>query len=465
MSQSGILSVTGNDPQIPTEFIADIGTAIPVANQLEILGDTQLAGTSPVETTGSGNTITVLNQLSQAIAAADATKVGLSNFDSNQFIVDADGFVSLVGGGASTTITVDDFTAPGTNPVLADGGGSITITGAQVATGTIGANVIRTDSLAANELTIEIQRSTAVAAADTTKNGVSHYDSDHFTVDSDGFVSLSGGGLAIDSISPDSGTDPVVPNGAGLVNIIGDGSTTTVGSLNTLTIQLTGLTANNVLIGAGTTTITKVAPSATTGVALVSQGAAVDPAFDTVVVAGGGTGDTSLTDHGVLLGSGTSPVTVTAVGTDGQVLIGATAADPAFATITSTDGSINFTTGANSLDIEVAGGVATVWENITANQTLEVGHGYFVTSGALDLLLPATSVLGDSIVVVLRGGTSWTVTQDAGQQIFLGNASTTAGAGGSLASTADGDSIKMVCQTDDLTWVCTQGGQGNITIV
>lgn len=92
-------------------------------------------------------------------------------------------------------INVDAHTAPGTDPVVADATGTITITGGQVATGTIGTNVIRTDSLAANTFTIEIQRSTAVAASDITKNGVAHFDSADFAVDANGFVTNISGGF------------------------------------------------------------------------------------------------------------------------------------------------------------------------------------------------------------------------------------------------------------------------------
>lgn len=45
-------------------------------------------------------------------------------------------------------------------------------------------------------------------------------------------------------------------------------------------------------------------------------------------VANGGQGANTLTNHGILLGSGTNPVTPTAVMTDGQLLVGASAADP-----------------------------------------------------------------------------------------------------------------------------------------
>lgn len=103
--------------------------------------------------------------------------------------------MEVTGGPAITNLAVDASTGPGTDPVLPDGSGTITVTGAQVAAGTIGANVIRTDSLAANTYTIEIQRSTTNATTDSTKNGVSHFDSRYFSVDSDGFVSSSGAGF------------------------------------------------------------------------------------------------------------------------------------------------------------------------------------------------------------------------------------------------------------------------------
>lgn len=55
-------------------------------------------------------------------------------------------------------------------------------------------------------------------------------------------------------------------------------------------------------------------------------------------VAEGGTGATTLTAHGVLLGEGTSAITPTAVGTNGQVLVGSSAADPGWVTPTAGTG-------------------------------------------------------------------------------------------------------------------------------
>src|SRR5215469_12363236 len=66
------------------------------------------------------------------------------------------------------------------------------------------------------------------------------------------------------------------------------------------------VTQHDVLVGAASNGITSVAPSATSGVPLISQGAAADPAFGTAVVAGGGTGVTSTTAYAVLCGGTTS---------------------------------------------------------------------------------------------------------------------------------------------------------------
>ena len=346
MSQAGEIDVVGNNPDIPTEFITNDGIAVPIANQLEILGTYVAAGSIPVETKGSGNTVTIDVQTTQKIAASDVTKIGLAAFDSSAFNVDANGFVTLAGGGGATTdIDVDAHTAPGTDPVVPNAG-NIIMTGAQVASGVVGANVIRTDSLAANTVTIEIQRSAAVAATDSTKNGVSHFDSSKFTVDANGFVSLISGAAAVDTLTGNTG-GAIAPV-AGNINTVGSGSITTAGSGSTLTTQLTGLTNHSVQVGAGTATLTQLT-----------------------------------------------------VGTNGQVLVGSTGADPAFATLTSSDSSITFTPGANSLSLQVASGT-TVGKTITGN-----------SGGALSPTAGNWNILTNNTTVKFVGSGS-TLTQDFG---------------------------------------------------
>jgi hypothetical protein len=219
--------VTTSGTGIGQTITGDTGGALsPTAGNWNILGSSPVAGTNPVRTTGAASTLTINVQKSQAIAATDATKVGLSNFNSAQFTVDANGFVSVVGSAFNTKIGVDAATAPGTNPVLPTAGGQITITGAQVAAGVVGANVIRTDSLAANTLTVEIQRSTAVGASASLNNGVSHFNNTQFTVDANAFVTLKGStNPAIQGIHPNAtsggGTDPTIADASGNVSILG----------------------------------------------------------------------------------------------------------------------------------------------------------------------------------------------------------------------------------------------------
>lgn len=68
--------------------------------QITFNGAVVAAGTNPVRTDGTAaDTVALEVQISQALAAADATKIGLSNFDSTSFAVAATGFVTLSGGG------------------------------------------------------------------------------------------------------------------------------------------------------------------------------------------------------------------------------------------------------------------------------------------------------------------------------------------------------------------------------
>lgn len=105
----------------------------------------------------------------------------------------------------------------------------------------------------------------------------------------------------------------------------------------------------------------------------------------------------------------------------------------------------------NTLYISATG--LPTWNKISASETLQTNMGYICTGGTtLDLALPATSNVGDIIEVTLDGSTGFEITQGAGQSIKIGQAVTTTGTGGSLASTAQGDSFRMVCSVQNLRW-------------
>jgi hypothetical protein len=128
-----------------------------------------------------------------------------------------------------------------------------------------------------------------------------------------------------------------VPNLSGDVTTSGSSVTT----LNTVTVNKggtgnTSLTAHGVIIGNGSSAVS-VTTAGTAGQVLTSNGASADPTFQalpTTGVASGGTGATSLTAHAVLLGNGTSSIQSTGPGTTGQVLTSnGVGADPTFQSV------------------------------------------------------------------------------------------------------------------------------------
>ena len=127
---------------------------------------------------------------------------------------------------------------------------------------------------------------------------------------------------------------------------------------------------------------------------------------------------------------------------------------------------ISVTPGANTITIAATGSGSFTWSVITANQTAAVNNGYFANkAGTLALLLPAASAVGDTIEVT-NENTALGVqfTQAAGQQILIGNTNTTLGAGGTLTSSAVGDTLKIVCYIANTIWRVTSV-VGNWTVV
>lgn len=155
--------------------------------------------------------------------------------------------------------------------------------------------------------------------------------------------------------------------------------------------------------GAGNITIAGGTNIATTG-----AGSTVTINIDGVVAVGnGGSGAGTFTDFGVLVGSGTGAFTALAVGTNGQVLIGATGADPAFATITSTGGTIAFTLGVNTLNLE-ASAVSAVVDSHSGFNSWDGGSPYFDDTVLGDFTLSQSGTGFINGVAV-----SWTAPQTA----------------------------------------------------
>jgi hypothetical protein len=170
------------------------------------------------------------------------------------------------------------------------------------------------------------------------------------------------------------------------------------------------------------------------------------------------------TNHNILVGAASNGITNIAL-TNGQLAIGSTGADPVAATITAGTG-ITTSTGAGSFTINAVGGGLT-WTVVTGTtQAAAVNNAYIANNaGLVTVTLPATSAVGDTVIVTgINNATGWKVAQNAGNTIFFGTSTTTAGTGGSLASTNTRDTVWMVCMTANATWNVVNS-IGNITVV
>ena len=92
--------------------------------------------------------------------------------------------------------------------------------------------------------------------------------------------------------------------------------------------------------------------------------------LDTQLAVGqGGTGATTLTDGGVLLGSGTGAISATAVLGNGELLIGDGSGDPSVATLTGTSNEVEISNGAGSITIGLPNDV-TIGQDLTVTRNL-----------------------------------------------------------------------------------------------
>jgi hypothetical protein len=200
---------------------------------------------------------------------------------------------------------------------------------------------------------------------------------------------------------------------------------------------LATITANNLMVGTGTSPVSLIAPSITVGIPLVSQGSSSDPAFATAVVAGGGTGVATFTPYSVITGGITSTgalQNVANVGTTGQVLTSnGPAALPTWQP-SSGSGTVNtgvaqqlayYATSTNAVSglATLANGVLTsvsgtlTWAaqlGLTqggTNASLIASNGGIVWSNASQLQILAGTATADQILLSGASGTpSWSTT-------------------------------------------------------
>lgn len=123
-----------------------------------------------------------------------------------------------------------------------------------------------------------------------------------------------------------------------------------------------------------------------------------------LTVGNGGTGASTFTDHGILLGSGTGAVTPTAALTNGQLLIGSTGADPVPASLTQgANQGVTITGGAGSLALATTQDIRTTAAPTFAGLTTTGNIGIGTTTPGNLLTVNGVARVGDGTDIAPSG--------------------------------------------------------------
>ena len=156
------------------------------------------------------------------------------------------------------------------------------------------------------------------------------------------------------------------------------------------------------------------------------SGGVVIGIVDPLIVGKGGTGASSLTDGGILVGSGTGAITALAQATNGQIPIGSTGGDPVLSTLTA-GSNISITNGAGTITIASSSGNTQNTTRVTSSPyaVLSTDNNIFCDTdgGAITVNLPA-GVNGTKYRVINCGssGNNVTLTPNGTELLFGANA-------------------------------------------
>jgi hypothetical protein len=139
------------------------------------------------------------------------------------------------------------------------------------------------------------------------------------------------------------------------------------------------------------------------------------------------------------------------------------------------DGMILYNNQTNEVDFRVSGAwlkaaagpsvMNFTWNITGVSLLMQECNGYIVDSaGPVTLTLPAVIAVGDNVRVTRVGAGDWIIAQNPGQSIIIGNQTTTVGVGGSLQSSNLGDTVEILCISDNTDFVVLSS-MGNITFV
>jgi hypothetical protein len=286
----------------------------------------------------------------------------------------------------------------------------------------------------------------------------------------------------LNRITSTGGTTPVIDISAAYV---GQTSITTLGTVGTGTWQATiigltyggtgaNLTASNGGIIYSNATAMAVLAGTSTAQRLLMSGASTTPqwstttypltnAINTINYASSANvmGVIAAANSSVMVSSSTGVPSMSGAMTNGQLIIGSTGATPTAATLTGI-GGINITNAAGSITISGTGS-GYGWTEVTSTpQQMAVNNGYIANNAGLVILtLPASSVLGDTVIAQGKGTGLFKIVTNGGQTIRFGNTSSTTG----IQALSQWNSVELLCITATTEWAVLTGTQGNFTLL
>lgn len=354
------------------DFVTNSGTAIPAANIINLFGGTGIT------TSASGNTIDVILSTPVSIANGGTNATSMTNSNGVVYF-NGTSLVTTTVGTAGQILTSQGVGMP---PHFAANTASSTFN-ADSGSATPSAGVITLHGT--GDITTSATGSTVTFA-----------------------------GAGVTTVNTGSGSATASSNA---ITIAGGTGIATTGSGSTVTIAATGALTQTFAADSGTAT-----PSAGTITMAGGSNISTSAAGSTVTYNVSGA-----TNHAVQVGNAGGSLTSLTVGTNGQVLLGSTAANPSFVTPTAGTG-LSITTNASTLQYALSTPVSvpnggTGATSFTAHSIL-LGEGTSAISAlgaATNGQLPIGSTGADPVLATITAGTNVTVTNGAGSITIAAN--------------------------------------------